>query len=257
MTMLTNKTIAITGVSSGIGAAAARLMLARGATIVGFDRNPPDVPVAAFHQVDLGDRDDIETCVAGVGHGLHALVNCAGVPPTAHKQAVLAVNFFGLRHFTEAMAPRLAEGAAILNIASLAGFAWRSDMETVRAGLSTSFAEAPAWIAGQALEGGASYFLSKQLVIAWTLWTCQRWRDRGIRINSVSPGPVDTPILPDFIQTLGKRAEDDLKLNRAGTPDEIAPVIAFLCSDDARWINGTDISVDGGAGAAAWQQMLG
>ena len=60
-------------------------------------------------------------------------------------------------------------------------------------------------------------------------WT---WRDRGIRMNSVSPGPVDTPILGDFLQTLGARAEEDRRvMDRPGTPKDIAPVIAFLLSD--------------------------
>jgi len=68
---------------------------------------------------------------------------------------------------------------------------------------------------------------------------------------------VSTPILPDFIATLGPRVEEDLKHLRAGEADEIAPVIAFLCTPDARWIVGADIAVDGGAGANAWTNMLG
>ena len=93
-------------------------------------------------------------------------------------------------------------------------------------------------------------------MIGWTATHWDSWRGRGIRMNTVSPGPVSTPILSDFIQTLGKRAEEDLKLNRAGTAEEIAPVILFLCSDDAGWINGADIPTDGGAGANALRQML-
>ncbi len=254
--MLAGKTIAVTGVSSGIGAATAALLMERGATVVGFDRNPPPVAIAAFHPIDLGQPEAITTTVAGVAQPLHGLVNCAGVPPTAAKHTVLRVNFFGLRHFTEAMAGHLADGAAIVNVASLAGFQWRAHVDTVTAGLAVGFDAADDWIDGLTLAGGESYFLSKELVIAWTLWECQRWKARGIRMNSVSPGPVSTPILPDFIQTLGKRAEDDLKLNRAGTAEEIAPVIAFLCSDDARWMNGADVAVDAGAGAAAWREML-
>lgn len=256
MTMLRNKTIAITGLSSGIGAATAKLMIAGGATIIGFDRSPPDFAVAAFHKVDLGDPDSIDAALAGVDHSLSALVNSAGLPPTADKHQVLRVNFFGLRYFTEQLAPHFAEGAAIVNIASLAGFGWRTNIGKLKDGMDTGFDAADAWIAAQPLEGGGSYFLSKELVIAWTLWNCQRWSGRNIRMNCVSPGPVATPILPDFIKTLGKRAEDDLKLNRAGTPEEIAPIIAFLCSDDARWINGADIAVDSGAGASAWKAML-
>ena len=251
------KTVGITGLSSGIGAATAALLRERGAAIVGFDRNPPDFEVAAFHRIDIADPASIDAAVAGVDHPLDALVNSAGVPPTADKHLVLKVNFFGLRYFTEAIADKLDDGAAIVNVASLAGFQWRADIGAVKAGLATDFTDADAWIDGLTLEGGASYFLSKELLIAWTLWECQRWKARGIRMNSVSPGPVSTPILADFIQTLGKRAEDDLKLNRAGTVDEIAPVIAFMCSDDARWMNGADVAVDCGAGAASWREMLG
>ena len=255
-TTFEGKTIGITGLASGIGAATAKLLLARGAAIVGFDRHEPEVEVAAFHRLDMADPGAIDDAVAGVYRRLDALVNCAGVPPTADKRTVLRVNFFGLRHFTEAIAGHLGDGASIINVASLAGFQWRADFATVKAGLSVGFDGVNSWVDGLTLEAGASYFLSKELVIAWTVWECQRWRSRGIRMNSVSPGPVSTPILADFIQTLGKRAEDDLKLNRAGTAEEIAPVIAFLCSDDARWINGADVAVDAGAGASAWRQML-
>ena len=257
MTDFSNKTIAVTGVSSGIGAATARLVQAQGARIVGFDRNPPDFAVEAFHAVDLSDRASIEACVGEVEHRFDALCNVAGLPPTADKQAVLKVNFFGLRHFTERLAERLVEGGSIVNVASLAGFAWRSDLERVKAALATSFAQAEAWIADQPVEGAPSYHLSKELLIAWTLTACQRWKPRGIRMNSVSPGPVATPILADFIKTLDPRVEAELRLNRAAEVDEIAPVVAFLCSQDARWINGADISVDGGAGANAWAETLG
>lgn len=257
MTDFAGKTIAVTGLSSGIGAATAKLLMSRGARIVGFDRNAPDYEVAAFHPVDLADPGSIEQALSGVDGPFDALCNIAGVPPTADKHTVLRVNFFGLRHFTESLVDRLADTAPIVNLASLAGFQWRANIDVVKAGLATSFADADAWIALQDVAGAPSYHLSKELVIAWTIWNCQRWKARGIRMNSVSPGPVSTPILADFIQTLGKRVEEDLKLNRAGTAEEIAPVVAFLCSEDARWINGADVAVDSGAGAAAWQQILG
>ena len=73
-------------------------------------------------------------------------------------------------------------------------------------------------------------------------------------MNCVSPGPADTPILGDFIKTLGKRAEDDLQINRVATPQEIAPVIAFMCGDVSTWMNCSDVAV--GAGVSAWQQLL-
>lgn len=254
---MNGRIVAVTGVASGIGAATARLLAARGANVVGLDRNVPAVPLAAFHRVDLGDPASIEDTVAAIDGPLDALINSAGLPPTASKHAVLRVNFFGLRHLTEALAPRLTEGAAIVNLASLAGFQWRANIATMRDGLSTRFADADAWIDRQDVDGAPSYHLSKELVIAWTMWESQRWKDRGIRMNSVSPGPVATPILADFVATLGKRVEDDLKINRAATADEIAPVVAFMVSPDTRWMNGADIAVDAGASAAAWREILG
>lgn len=253
---LTGKSIAVTGVASGIGAATARLLIAAGAAVYGFDRNRPDGELAGFQAVDLARPESIGRAAAAFGTPFDALCNIAGVPPTVDKHLVLGVNFFGLRAFTEAMADRLADGAAIVNVASLAGYQWRSSLPVIREGLAVSMAASDAWIERLDVDGAPSYQLSKELVIAWTMANARRWGARGIRMNCVSPGPVSTPILPDFVRTLGKRAEDDLKENRAGRADEIAPVIAFLCSDAARWIIGADIAVDGGAGAAIWQKLL-
>ena len=254
--MFEGKTFAVTGVASGIGAATAKWLAARGARIVGFDRNAPAFPVDGFFPIDMADLAAIDATLRIVDRRLDGLINSAGVPPTADKYAVLKVNFFGLRHFTEGLAAHFADGAAIVNLASLAGFQWRANLATVMAGLATPFAAADAWIAAQDVAGAPSYHLSKELVIAWTLWDCARWKDRGIRMNSVSPGPVATPILADFIETLGQRVADDLKLNRAATAEEIAPVVAFMASDDARWMNGADVAVDAGAGAGAWRAMM-
>ena len=66
-------------------------------------------------------------------------------------------------------------------------------------------------------------------------------------MNAVSPGPVATPILKDFIETLGARAEEDMRvMDRPGRPADIAPVVAFLLSDQSAWIRGSNIPVDGG-----------
>ncbi len=76
-----------------------------------------------------------------------------------------------------------------------------------------------------------------------------RWtrRDRGIRMNCVSPVPVETPILPDFPETLGERAEENAKvMDRPGRPEDIAPVSAFMCCEGSEWIRGANIPVDGG-----------
>ncbi len=69
-------------------------------------------------------------------------------------------------------------------------------------------------------------------------------------MNAVSPGPVDTPILSDFIKTLGERAQESIKLmDRFGTPEDVAPVVAHLLSDGAAWFRGANLTPDGGMGA--------
>jgi NAD(P)-dependent dehydrogenase (short-subunit alcohol dehydrogenase family) len=77
-------------------------------------------------------------------------------------------------------------------------------------------------------------------------------------MNAVSPVPVETPILKDFLQTLGARAEEDARImDRPGRPADIAPVVAFLLSDGAGWIRGANIPVDGGMYSHVLCQMHG
>jgi NAD(P)-dependent dehydrogenase (short-subunit alcohol dehydrogenase family) len=100
------------------------------------------------------------------------------------------------------------------------------------------------------IDNTRSYFFSKECLIGWTMLNRWTWRDRGIRMNCISPGPVDTPILGDFVKTLGDRAKEDMEvMDRVGTPADIAPIAAFLCSDVSRWIRGANIPADGGMSA--------
>ena len=83
--------------------------------------------------------------------------------------------------------------------------------------------------------------------MVWTMQIRWTWRDRGINMNANRSGAVYTPILKDFIETLGARAEDDMRtLDRPATPRDIAPVVAFALSDEAKWFRGANLTVDGG-----------
>jgi NAD(P)-dependent dehydrogenase (short-subunit alcohol dehydrogenase family) len=205
--------------------------------------------VDEMYRADLSDPRMIDELVKALPAGAHGLANIAGVPPTAPAELVLKVNLLGLKALTLGLIPKLADGASIVNLASLAGFGWPNQVSAILESERLAFEDVDEFVrthdAGDA--GGRSYFFSKEALIGWTLRNRWTWRDRGIRMNAVSPGPVDTPILKDFVQTLGARAEEDMRvMDRPGTPKDIAPVVAFLLSDLSGWIRGTNLPADGG-----------
>jgi NAD(P)-dependent dehydrogenase (short-subunit alcohol dehydrogenase family) len=247
--LLAGKTVVVTGCASGIGLETARLCKAWGATVLGVDRTMTHEHVDALYRADLSDPQMIGELVQALPDGVHGIANVAGLPPTAPAEQVLKVNLVGLKAFTLAMIPKLADGASIVNLASLAGFGWRDRVSSILESEELDFDDVAEFVrthdAGDA--GGRSYFFSKEALVAWTMRHRWTWRARGIRMNAVSPGPVDTPILKDFIETLGARAEEDMRvMDRPGTAADIAPVVAFLLSDLSGWIRGTNIPVDGG-----------
>ncbi len=244
----TDKKIIVTGCSSGIGAKTCELLKAQGATVIGVDRNPPQANVDLFFEADLSDPGSIDNLIESLPSGAHGLCNIAGLPPTKGAVPVLQVNLLGLKRLTLGYAAKLAEGAAIVNVASLAGVGWPQAIPAIKASNDlTDFSAVDAFCAEHDIDDARSYFFSKEALIGWTMQNRWTWRDRGIRMNCVSPGPVETPILADFLETLGERAEEDMKMmDRAGTPDDIAPVVVFMCSEQSAWIRGTNIPCDGG-----------
>lgn len=246
--MLSGKTIVVTGSSSGIGAEAARALRAAGAHIVGVDRVEASGQVDRFVHADLSAPESIDSAVREIGTGIDGVCNIAGLPPTAPAAAVLAVNSLGLMTFTRAMIDSLNEGASIVNMASLAGCGWPQAVTDIKDFIANAtFDNLDEMVAKFDANGARSYFFSKEIVCVWTLRNRWTWRDRGIRMNSICPGPVETPILPDFLETLGERAEEHMKvMDRPGHPTDIAPVVAFLCSDQSAWIRGANLAVDGG-----------
>ncbi|MEM7376097.1 MAG: coniferyl-alcohol dehydrogenase [Pseudomonadota bacterium] len=247
--LVQGKKIVVTGSSSGIGKETAKLLSQQGATVLGVDITKDFDHVDEFYRADLSDGPTIDALVDVLPTGIDGLANIAGLPPTAPANKVLAVNLVGLKHLTTALIPKLNDGASIVNLASLAGFGWSQSIDAIRSSTELDYAGIDEFIAQWSVgnEDGRSYFFSKEALIAWTLQHRWTWRDRRIRMNAVSPGPVDTPILKDFLETLGDRAEEDRRvMDRPGTPADIAPIVAFLLSDMTHWIRGSNIASDGG-----------
>ena len=247
--MLQGKKIIITGAASGIGAASAKLMKEQGATIIGIDINEPKENVDQYIKVDLSDPTSIEGAAKRIPRRIDALCNIAGLPPTQDRVLVLKVNFLGLRHFTELMIEKLNKPASIVNLASLAGAGWLQSGPQIKNLIALRDFDEVEKLCDEndvTQEGGRSYSFSKETLIVWTMMNRWTWRDKGIRMNCISPGPVETPILHDFIETLGERAEEDMKLCGPGKPEDIAPVVAFMCSEGSNWMRGTNVHVDGG-----------
>ncbi|MEO1115876.1 MAG: SDR family NAD(P)-dependent oxidoreductase, partial [Pseudomonadota bacterium] len=204
------KTFIVTGAASGIGAETCRLLKEQGATVIGVDRNETG-NADRFYKADLADPASIDALIAELPEGTDGLANIAGVPPTMPAEAVLKVNLYGLQRLTRGLVPKLADGASIANLASLAGFGWPNAVDQVKRTMDLSLEDdVAAFCRAEGLneaEGGRSYFLSKEALIVWTLQNRWTWRDRDITMNCISPGPVDTPILGAFSQGLKKIAK--------------------------------------------------
>ena len=247
--LVKGKRIVVTGSSSGIGWETARILSEQGAEVLGVDLNKNFDHVEEFYRADLSDAATIDALVDVLPEGIDGLVNNAGLPPTKPANLLLKVNLIGLKRLTYGLIPKLNDGASIVNVASLAGFGWPQAVDAIKAAEQLDFHNLNEFIQRWRVssEGGRSYFFSKEALVVWTMQNRWTWRERGIRMNSVSPGPVDTPILGDFLQTLGARAEEDRRvMDRPGAAQDIAPVIAFLLSDMTSWIRGTNIPTDGG-----------
>lgn len=246
--MLEGKTIIVTGAASGIGAETTRQLNKAGARVVAVDRNEPADPVHAFHRVDLTDEAALDAAIATLrSYKADGLANIAGVPPTLPPATVVTVNLVALKRLTLGLVDSLADNASIVNLASLAGIGWEAEVEKIKRTNGLRHADVAAFCQSNGITSENSYFFTKQALVTWTLENRWTWRNRGIRMNAVSPGPVETPILKDFLETLGARAEEDMRImDRAGRPDDIAPVVVFLLSPGSRWLRGTNIATDGG-----------
>lgn len=248
---LKGKTAIVTGAGSGIGRAIAQRLGAEGVTVGVFDINPGGAgeTVSAIEAAggkavavacDITDYAAVAAAVASfegqTGAGTDILVNNAGwdtpMPflktDEAFWKKVTAINWFGPLHMTHAVAQGMAarKGGRIVNIASDAG----------RVGST-----------GEVVYSGC-----KGATIAFAKALAREVARSNVTINTICPGPTDTPAMDAFVGTgeQGQKIRDAMvrgvPLGRIGTPDDYPGLVAFLASDDAAFMTGQTISVSGG-----------
>jgi len=256
----------VTGAASGIGAAAAMLLKRRGAVVIAFDRREPD-PAAAdeFIQFDQGDFASIENAVSRAPAEIDGLLNIAGIPPNADCSVtqLLMVNFYGIRALTDQLLGKLTPGAAICNMSSHAGNAWRENVDLLKEFLvprAKDDIDALARRHGVVMDGldaVSAYPLSKQLLNLWTVQSFPAMEKAGVRMNAAASAGVQTEILGDFLTSFGEQSAARIQSIGIASPSDIASAIAFLVSEDSAWIKSAIIPVDGGASAMAAAKKFG
>ena len=132
--MLDGKTIIVTGASSGIGAATAAHVASLEANVISVDIAAPAAAVGRFIQADISRRDSIDALIASLPAEIDGLANIAGLLPTRPVDQVIKVNLVGLKYLTQSIIPKLADGASIVNLASLAGLGWADAKDAIHMG---------------------------------------------------------------------------------------------------------------------------
>jgi len=244
MPRLHHKVCLITGAAQGIGLATAETFAREGAIVVLADLKPEAVADAVKrcqslgaqaegHTLDVTDRARVDAVVAEVlaRHGrIDVLVNNAGITQDARLQKmtleqfdrVIDVNLRGVFHCAQRVADAMVQqgSGVILNASSVVG------------------------IYGN--YGQTNYAASKFGVIGFTKTWARELGPKGVRVNAVAPGFIETPILGTIPDKVIAEMQQRVPLRRLGRPEEIASVYAFLASDDASYVNGAVIEVSGG-----------
>jgi len=238
------------GGGAGMGAAAVTELADLGAEIHVIDLKDPPVKVKSHQSVDLRDPGAVSAAIEKIGGRIDALFNAAGLPgPPFSDVDTMLVNFAAPRHLAISCLPFIPEGGAVCSISSTAGAGYLMNIQKWMPLVATQdFAEAKAWIESHPEEVATGYAPSKEALIIWTMYAAIDFAKQGVRLNCISPGPTDTPMMPDFEKLAGAELIDMFArgLGRRSTPAEQGNAMIFLNSPAASYISGENLVTDGG-----------
>ncbi|MBO6555298.1 MAG: coniferyl-alcohol dehydrogenase [Pseudomonadales bacterium] len=253
------KRIVITGAYSGIGASLLELLRGFGADdVVVLDIKEPEADVEGFIETDMGNPLSIDNAIAELSAEgnpkVSLLFNNAGVAATLPADTVMRINILGLKRLTERLMPSMQPGGAIVNTASVAGNGWPEHVNEINQFLEIdSWDEGVSWIADHTDVVADGYFFSKECVQVYTMRAAKAATGFGLRMNSVCPSPVETPLLPAFRETMTDQIIDwaiETGAGRVATAEDQARALLSLGSELSVYINGVNLLVDGGYTAA-------
>ena len=253
-----NQKVVITGCASGMGAAAAQMLIDCGAEVYGLDVSDIDLAIHKALRVDLSDKGSIDAAIAELPDEIYAVFNCAGVAhPPAPADKTLLINFVGMRHLTEALLPRMSKGGGIASIASTAGMAWQANLEKIDECLALAdFDSAAAWVATEPTLGSADpYGFSKQCMIVYSMRKAGELAKQHIRINTIAPSPTETNFMVDL-----NSAGISKDITQMFTPasgefaagEDMGAALVMLNSKLGRFVSGVNLPVDYGYCAEVW-----
>jgi NAD(P)-dependent dehydrogenase (short-subunit alcohol dehydrogenase family) len=237
-----------------MGAATVEGLAELGAEIHVLDLKDPPIDVASHQSTDLRDPDATAAAIDRIGGRIDALFNCAGLPGAPFSDLdVMLVNFAAARHLSSLVAPHMTNGGAIASISSTAGSSYLANIAKWLPLVETAdFASAKAWLESHPEEIVGGYSQSKEALIIWTMHAAPDFAAKNIRLNCISPGPTDTPMMPAFEKLASPQIIDLFAqgLGRRSTPAEQGWPLIFLNSDAASYISGENLNTDGGTVSA-------